>query len=131
MADTSWTHTLTEPVEEGADVTFPATGASSADLDFAQAEVAVGNDVIELDTIAITPTAGVDGATDTLTITNNSGFTWPPGDSVYVVIHGKTLLDVTEEVQAAFDALDARIAALEASVSALDARVVALESAAP
>jgi hypothetical protein len=109
MASYGWTHVLTEEVPNAETVDVPAPGVGNPDCDHDNMELAVDGVEVDLDDF----TADEDVDNNTVTVTNDTGNTWPEGATLYVYAPGKTAAAGLVQLAAQVADHETRIAALE------------------
>jgi hypothetical protein len=112
----SWSLPLTQAVADQATVEVPTPDYDEARVDPDSAELAIGNQVVDVPEDA---TVAFDG--ENATVTNLTGDDWAAGDTLYVYVKAKT-----PDVESAHE-LEGRVATLESEVTDLQARVAVLE----
>ena len=121
----AWSYRLSTTVETDETVDVPTPGFKNPEnYDTEHAEVVYG-DVLDADEYEL---AWAENFTS-VTVTNLTDEDWQPSQTLYVTVPGKTAGD--GDAEGSFEALEARVSALEATVEDHETRIAALESAAP
>jgi hypothetical protein len=122
----AWQHRLDEAVPDAGVVTVKTPGFLAADnYNTDETSVVLDGTVLTRDQAPCT-WAGDFSSVD---VANDTGSEWQPAQTLYVTV-AKTAFDPAD-VQAGFEALEARVSANEAAIAALDERVATLEEGTP
>jgi hypothetical protein len=134
----SWSLILPAAVADQGSVDVPTPDYDEARVDPDSAELAIGNDVVDVPEKATVEFGGA-----SVTVTNLTGAEWTQGETVYVYAEAKTpdAGGLEEELTGMQDEIDANAAAITAlqpvvdktvtDIADLETRVAALEAAAP
>lgn len=121
----AWSYRLSTTVETDETVDVPTPGFKNPEkYGIEHAEVVYG-DVLDADEYELAWAEDF----SFVTVTNLTDEDWQPSHTLYVTVPGKTLDD--GDAGGSFEALEARVSALETTVADHETRIAALESAAP
>jgi len=122
----AWATRLAASVDDGASLDVPTPGfLTPANYKTDEPGVVVHNRVLTPQEVNSVWAADF----TEVTLTNNMGAEWAAGDTVYVTVAGKDI--DPGDWQASYEALEARVTALEGKVGDHEARISALEVGTP